>query len=147
MQQFDFSKAREQLKQETIQQFNISDSKFDELSEISVIALKKTIQNHVLKNGTDELKELLLLKKESANALLVKNAIKDLEMVLLPDLKTNAQSFSQFVVNQMTQKLVKAFQASGHPKNLDGICLFLNIDKNLIKLANSKMGRFFGKFR
>jgi hypothetical protein len=147
MQQFDFSKAREQLKQEATQQFNIIDSKFDELSEISVSALKKTIQNHVLKNGTAELEELLLLKKESTNALLIKNAIQDLEMVLLPDLKTSAMPFSQFVVNQMAQKLVKEFQASSHPKDLNGICLFLNIDKNLIKLANSKMGRFFGKFR
>lgn len=147
MQQFDFSNAREQLKKEAIQQFNITYSKFDEISEISVSVLKKTIQNHVLKNGTTELEELLLLKKESANALLIKNAVQDLEKVLLPDLKTDAMPFSQFVVNQMTQRLVAEFQASNHSKDLDGICLFLNIDKNLIKLANSKMGRFFGKFR
>jgi hypothetical protein len=147
MQQFDFFKAREQLKTEATQQFNISDSRFDKLSEISVSALKKTIQNHVLKNGTAELEELLLLKKESANALLIKNAFQDLEMVLLPDLKSDAKIFSQFVVNQMTQKLIAEFQASSHSKDLNGICLFLNIDKNLIKLANSKMGRFFGKFR
>jgi hypothetical protein len=48
---------------------------------------------------------------------------------------------SRFLVDAIQ----KAFVNSGESPDFDGVCNFLQVDKNLLKMINSPMGKMFGK--
>jgi hypothetical protein len=57
-----------------------------------------------------------------------------------------AAEVSGYASNYLVDEIVRAYQNSSNTKDLDGICSFLGIDKNLLKMINSPMGKMFGKF-
>ena len=57
-----------------------------------------------------------------------------------------SEEVSDYASSYLVDEIITAYQSSSESKDLDGICTFLGIDKNLLKMINSPMGKMFGKF-
>jgi hypothetical protein len=57
-----------------------------------------------------------------------------------------SEEVADYASSYLVDQIVTAYQLSSESKDLDGICNFLGIGKNLLKMINSPMGKMFGKF-
>lgn len=106
--------------------------------------LTDALKSYVLKQGSKELEAILLEQTDFASSAL--------RPVLTARLKAaagavpEAAEMADFSADYLVNGLLKAYRASGHSKDLDGICAFTGIDKSMLAMVNSPMGKLFGKF-
>lgn len=148
MNQILLSQIGQNLQTALAQQFNLEADRVQSM----VTELKGTLQDglkqFVIKSGSKELEDLVINTKPFQgsgfqaymNALLVKILIEKskIDAGIAPEL---ADYSSRFLVDAIQ----KAFVNSGESPDFDGVCNFLQVDKNLLKMINSPMGKMFGK--
>jgi len=139
-------KIGEGLKSNIGSKFSLDANKVNSLVSTG---LTECIKQFVMKNGSKEIEEILLNQKAfegSAFQMVVKNQLKnDFVSKGILDAEPAAE-VSGYASNYLVDEIVTAYQSSSNTKDLDGICNFLGIDKNLLKMINSPMGKMFGKF-
>lgn len=119
------------------------------VSEAGKASIINSLKSFVIKNGTAEI-EAVLLNKSSFNGTALQkfcfqNFEKDIaDKKILSVEQTN--EVAEFSINYLIDQFKIGFQHSGNSKDLDGICKFLDIDKKLLQLVNSPVGKMFGKF-
>lgn len=119
------------------------------LSEAGRSSLINSLKQFVLKNGTPEIEAILLEQKKFSESPLQAHCYKGFEndlkdKNLLP--KEQIKEVAEYSINFLIDRFRIGFRDSGLSRDLDGICKFLDIDKNIVKLANSPMAKMFGKF-
>lgn len=144
-----FNSIQNQLDVFLKQSFSLDSNNQNTLCKIGEDSLKKTLKQYVLKNGTQELEQILYQKTEPKSSKLSKTATEN----LLQDLDKNKmnlpfknQEIAEKSIDFLIKFTVESFQSSSFPKNTDGICGFLGIDKSILKAINSPVGKLFGKF-
>ncbi len=128
--------------------YRMDDAKVLNISEAGKNSVIGSLKQFVLKNGTSEIEGILLNKISFNGSALQKlsfaNFQKDIaDKKLLDAQQTN--EVAEFSINFLINQFKSGFENSGHSKDLDGICKFLEIDKKLIQIANSPVTKFFGK--
>lgn len=128
--------------------YQIEENELELLTKIGENSLKSTLKNHVLKHGTDELENILLEKTVANKTKIHQVAIENLTLEInqLKTIKNLDENFAQSAIDFVLYYLIQSFKTSNLPKNLNGICDFLDIDKSLVKAINSPFGKMFGKF-
>jgi hypothetical protein len=131
------------------EQFNLGGDELKSVSATGQNSLMDGLKQFVMKNGSKEIESILLKQKAFEGSDLEKSIGARLSTDIkskhqMPDDK--AKSVSNFASNFLVEHIVSAFQASSESKDLDGICSFIGIDKNLLKMVNSPVGKMFGKF-
>lgn len=142
------SQIGQDLQAALAQQFNLEANRVQTMVSELKGALQDGLKQFVIKSGSKELEDLVINAKPFQgsgfqaymNVLLVKILVEKskIELALAPEL---ADFSSRFLVDAIQ----KAFVASGENPDFDGVCNFLQIDKNLLKMINSPMGKMFGK--
>lgn len=142
-------KIGEGLKSNIGSKFSLDAEKVNSLVATGQNGLTECIKQFVMKSGSKEIEDILLKHKTfegSAFQMVVKNQLKN-DFVSKGLLAAEpAAEVSGYASNYLVDEIVTAFQNSSDSKDLDGICNFLGIDKNLLKMINSPMGKMFGKF-
>ncbi|MCC6818272.1 MAG: hypothetical protein IT245_05235 [Bacteroidia bacterium] len=144
-----FGALEDDLSQVLKEKFGIKSSQMRILVSKGQLALKETLKNHILKNGTKEAEDIICSKIGYHGSLLAQIAI----AALTNDLKNSKEievndpeSISETAVNTLFEGLRTRFEQSGQTKDTEGVCKFLGIDPKLLKMVNSPVGKFFGKF-
>lgn len=118
------------------------------ISEAGRSSVIGSLKQFVLKNGTAEIEGILLDKvpfnSSKLRVLAFDNFQKDIAGKKILDASTTHE-VADFSINFLIEQFKEGFNRSGFSRDLDGICNFLEIDKKLIKLANSPVTKFFGK--
>ncbi len=142
-------KIGEGLKTNIGSKFSLDADKVNSLVAAGQNGLTECIKQFVMKSGSKEIEDILLNQKNfegSAFQMVVKTQLKnDFVSKGLLDAEAAAE-VSGYASNYLVDEIVTAYQNSSNTKDLDGICSFLGIDKNLLKMINSPMGKMFGKF-
>lgn len=142
-------KIGEGLKSNIGNKFSLDADKVNSLVVTGQNGLTECIKQFVMKNGSKEIEEILLKQKTfegSGFQTVVQNQLKnDFVSKGLLEAEHSAE-VSTYASNYLVNEIVTAYQDSSESKDLDGICNFLGIDKNLLKMINSPMGKMFGKF-
>ena len=130
------------------ERFGLDDQQLKSVSAAGQNTLTQTLKSYVMKNGSSEIEQILLGQKSYDQSGLKVEAEKDIRQVVGNSGIEHAEKeeIGKFALSKAVELLVKAFVESGHTKDLDGICAFVGIDKNLLKMVNSPMGKLFGKF-
>jgi predicted RND superfamily exporter protein len=137
------------LKLATKQKYNFDEPKLFALSAAGQNSLTQSLKSYVLKNGTSDIENILLGKLDFNGSKLQEVATDKLrqdlkERNLADDSEIN--EISVFSTNYLINEFKEGFMRSGNTKDLDGICQFLGIDKSMLKMINSPVGKMFGKF-
>ncbi len=142
-----------QINQELIKaikaKYQMDDAKVLAVSEAGKYSIINSLKSFVLKKGTADIEAVLLNKKSFNGSELqtycFKNFEKDIaDKQLLSKEQTN--NIAEFSINYLIDQFKSGFQNSGQTKDLDGICNFLDIDKKMLNLVNSHVGKILGKF-
>ncbi len=131
--------------QEKYQMDNATVLNISEAGKNSVMA---SLKQFVLKNGTGEIEGILLNKTSFNGSALQQLSFANFQKDIADKKLLNAQQtheVAEFSINFLIDQFKSGFANSGHSKDLDGICKFLEIDKKLIQIANSPVTKFFGK--
>lgn len=148
MNQILISQIENDLQDALAKQFNLEPHRVQDLMNELKVALQDGLKQFVIKSGSKELEDLVINTKPFQgsgfqaymNALLMKILVE--KSKIDNGLATKLADFSsQFLVDAIQ----KAFVASGESPDFDGVCNFLQVDKNLLKMINSPMGKMFGK--
>jgi len=129
--------------------YNMDDAKVLAVSEAGKTSIINSLKSFVIKNGTTEI-EAVLLNKNSFNGTALQkfcfqNFEKDIaDKSILSVAQTN--EVAEFSINYLIDQFKTGFNDSGNSRDLDGICKFLDIDKKLLNLVNSPVGKMLGKF-
>jgi hypothetical protein len=139
----------ESLKTATRNKYHFEENDLFALSAAGQNSLTQVLKQYVMKNGTSDIENILLGKMDfqgsKFQAVATEKLQQDLkERKILPD--DQLKDVSVFSTDFLIDKFRQGFQNSGNSKDLDGICAFLGIDKNMLKMINSPMGKMFGKF-
>jgi hypothetical protein len=142
-------KIGEGLKSNIGNTFSLDTDKVNSLVVTGQNGLTECIKQFVMKNGSKEIEEILLKQKTfegSGFQTVVKNQLKNdfVSKGLL--VAEQSEEVADYASSYLVDQIVTAYQSSSESKDLDGICNFLGIDKNLLKMINSPMGKMFGKF-
>lgn len=128
--------------------FLLEPAELEELLSIGKESLAEAIKSYIKKHGTKELEQIILQKMAFQGSELEKYSVSQLER----DLKDSnlrvhtGHGIEAFSAGFLVDSVVRNFRNSGMSKDRDGICRFLGIDKNILKLINSPAGRILGKF-
>lgn len=139
----------ESLKNATREKYKYDEAKLFSLSAAGQNSLTQTLKQYVIKHGTSDLENILLGKLDFEGSRLQAVATEKLEedlkerRILGPE---ELKDVSVFSTNFLIKEFREGFLRSGHTKDLDGICGFLGIDKSMVKMINSPVGKMFGKF-
>ena len=137
------------LKTQLQSQFGLNETQVASMMASSQNTLSDAIKQYVMKNGSKDIESILLKQSEfegSAFQAQVQTQLKN-QLQSHGNIEVSeAQNLSQFASKYMVDQVVNTFQSSEYSKDLDGICAFLGIDKNLLKMVNSPVGKMFGKF-
>ncbi len=129
--------------------FGFGDEQVSALTAGAQNGLLQCLKDFVLKNGSKEIESILLKKTvfsgSALEAAVKKQLSSDLVSVQSLDAK-KADEVAGFASENIVNNLVDGFQNSIYTKDTDGICSFMGIDKNLLKMLNSPVGKMFGKF-
>lgn len=131
------------------ERYNMDDANVLNLSDAGKNSLINSLKQYVLKNGTPEIEAILLEKKQFSESPLQNFCFTNFKKDIAGKRLLNEQQtteVAEFSINFLIDQFREGFKNSGNTKDLDGICLFLGIDKNLVSLANSPMAKMFGKF-
>jgi hypothetical protein len=148
MNQILISQIENDLQDALAKQFNLEPHRVQDLMNELKVALQDGLKQFVIKSGSKELEDLVINTKPFQgsgfqaymNALLMKILVE--KSKIDNGLATKLADFSsRFLVDAIQ----KAFVASGESPDFDGVCNFLQVDKNLLKMINSPMGKMFGK--
>ncbi len=128
--------------------YGLNEQQLKSVSAAGQNTLTQTLKSYVMKNGSGEIEQILLGQKTYDGSGLKVEAEKDIKVAVNAAGIDHPQKeeIGQFALSKAVDLLVGAFTASGYSKDLDGICGFIGIDKNLLKMVNSPMGKLFGKF-
>lgn len=113
-------------------------------------ALKDTMLSHVMKHGTKEAEDVICSRIAVHGSTIHVKAREVLEKSLkdAPELGgQDSGSVAETAVDTLMNGLRQQFDLSGYSKDTDGVCKFLGIDPMVLKMVNSNVGKFFGKFR
>jgi hypothetical protein len=138
-----------ELKAALHSKYQLDDSSVIALSEVGQTSIISSLKHFVLKNGTAEIEGILLNKISFNGSELQKISLANLQKdisdknVLSDDPSLEIADFS---INLLINRFKESFQQSANTKDLDGICNFLGIDKKILGLVNSPVGKIFGKF-
>lgn len=143
------TKIGEGLKVQLSEKMGLDPALLQRLVNVGQNSLSESIKQFVMKNGSKEIEDILLQRQNFEGSALqrqVKTQLKNdvVAQQLLP--AEQADELSAHASTYLVQEITQAFQGSSYSKDLDGICGFLGIDKNLLKMINSPMGKMFGKF-
>lgn len=148
MNQILLSQIGQNLQTALSSQFNIEQDRVQQMVVELKGALQDGLKQFVIKSGSKELEDLVTSTKPFQgsgfqaymNALLSKILVEksNVAEALAPELADFASRF-------LVEDIQKAFKASGESADFDGVCNFLQVDKNLLKMINSPMGKMFGK--
>lgn len=135
------------LRQTLQEKYKREGAELDDLLQAGQHSLTESIKKFIKKNGTREVEDILMQRKDFNGSELKRLAVSSLErdlkaMGMKPDESDELASFSSCF---LAEELVLAFQQSGNSRDINGICDFLGIDKSLVKIINSPAGRFLGK--
>lgn len=128
--------------------FSMDDVTLDKATSIGKDTLSNILKQFVMKNGTKEIEQILLgqktfkdsdLRKEGSTALIG-------SLKAEPSMKDSADELGNYALDTLVGSLKNSYDDSANTRDLDGICKFLGIDRNLIKMVNSPVGKLFGKF-
>ena len=148
MNQILLSQIGQDLQTALAQQFNLEADRVQSMVTELKGALQDGLKQFVIKSGSKELEDLVINTKPFQgsgfqaymNALLMKILVE--KSKIDNGLATKLADFSsRFLVDAIQ----KAFVNSGESPDFDGVCNFLQVDKNLLKMINSPMGKMFGK--
>lgn len=130
------------------ERFGLDDQQLKSVSAAGQNTLTQTLKSYVMKNGSGEIEQIILGQKKYDQSGLKVEAEKAIKPIVMQSGIEHVQKeeIGQFALRRAVELLVQAFAESGHSKDLDGICAFIGIDKNLLKMVNSPMGKLFGKF-
>lgn len=130
------------------ERFGLDEQQLRSVSAAGQNTLTQTLKSYVMKNGSAEIEQILLGQKSYEASGLKTEAEKDIKTAVNAAGINHPQkeAIGQFAVSKAVELLVTAFTNSTYSKDLDGICGFIGIDKNLLKMVNSPMGKLFGKF-
>lgn len=130
------------------ERFGLDEQQLRSVSAAGQNTLTQTLKSYVMKNGSAEIEQILLGQKSYEVSGLKTEADKDIKTAVNAAGINHPQkeAIGQFALSKAVDLLVTAFTASTYSKDLDGICGFIGIDKNLLKMVNSPMGKLFGKF-
>jgi hypothetical protein len=130
------------------ERFGLDEQQLRSVSAAGQNTLTQTLKSYVMKNGSAEIEQILLGQKAYEVSGLKTEADKDIKTAVNATGIEHPQKeeIGQFALSKAVELLVKSFAASAYSKDLDGICGFIGIDKNLLKMVNSPMGKLFGKF-
>ncbi len=139
----------ESLKTATRNKYHFEEADLFALSAAGQNSLTQTLKQYVIKNGTADIEHILLGKLNfegsKFQAVATEQLMKDLkERKILDD--AQLKDVSVFSTDFLINKFKQGFLDSGNSKDLDGICAFLGIDKTMLKMINSPVGKMFGKF-
>ena len=112
-------------------------------------SLTAGMKTFVMKHGSGEIEAILLKQKDFSGSKLQSFVVKQLGSDLSAAhgmAETQASEIAGFSADYLVKRIVNAFQEADVSKDLDGICVFIGIDKNLLKMVNSPVGKMFGKF-
>ncbi|MDI1235414.1 MAG: hypothetical protein PSX81_14125 [bacterium] len=129
--------------------YQMDDSKVLAVSEAGKASIISSLKSFVIKNGTTEIESVLLNKSSFNGTSLQKFCFQNFEKDIA-DKKilsaTETNEVAEFSINYLIDRFKLGFVESGNSKDLDGICKFLDIDKKLLNLVNSPVGKILGKF-
>jgi len=139
----------EALKAETRKKYNFDEADLFALSAAGQNSLTQSLKQYVIKNGTADIEGILLGKMDFRDSKFQATATEQLqkdlkERKILDD--QQLQEVSSFSTDFLIKAIKDGFDQSGSSKDLDGICAFLGIDKTMLKMINSPVGKMFGKF-
>jgi hypothetical protein len=139
----------EKLKTATREKYNFDEATIFSLSATGQNSLTQSLKSYVMKFGTADIENILLGKLDfngsKLQAIATDKLRKDVkERKVIPD--EQVDDVSLFSSNFLIKEFTDGFQSSGYSKDLDGICAFLDIDKTMLKMINSPVGKMFGKF-
>jgi hypothetical protein len=128
--------------------YGLNDAQLKSISAAGQNTLTQTLKSYVMKNGSSEIEQILLGQKQYEGSGLKVQAERDIQTAIQSAGIDHPQKdeIGKFALSKSVELLVGAFAASTYGKDLDGICGFIGIDKNLLKMVNSPMGKLFGKF-
>ena len=128
--------------------YGLNEAQLKSISAAGQNSLTQTLKSYVMKNGSSEIEQILLGQKQYEGSGLKVMAEKDIQTAVQSAGIDHPQKeeIGKFALSKSVDLLVGAFAASAYTKDLDGICGFIGIDKNLLKMVNSPMGKMFGKF-
>ncbi len=131
-----------------VHNFDISQPQIEEITNLTKQTFPNSLKSFVLKNGTTEIENVLLGKQKPEDGKLLNFCSENLHNIFSKTLGSNVDvnSIANFTVTESLNQFTNQFQESNHSKDLDGICSFLGVDKNILKLANSPVSKFMGKF-
>lgn len=131
------------------EKFGFADEQVSALTAGAQNGLMQCLKDFVLKNGSKDI-EAILLKQSAFSGSALESAVRKQlsgDLVSFQSLDSNkADEVAGFASGNIVNNLIDGFQSSTYTKDTDGICLFLGIDKNLLKMLNSPVGKMFGKF-
>ena len=129
-------------------QFNIDKDRVQHMVEELKGALQDGLKQFVIKSGSKELEDLVTNAKpfQGSGFQAYMNALLGKILVEKSNVQTDlAPQLADFASRFLVEDIQKAFKASGEAADFDGVCNFLQVDKNLLKMINSPMGKMFGK--
>lgn len=136
------------LSEQLTSKFGLETQQLNSIASAGQNSMTSTLKSYVMKHGSSEIEQILLGTKQYEASGLKVEAEKDLKHTLTNsgfshDRKDEIAAFS---LSHWVSELVKSFTNSNYSKDLDGICGFIGIDKNILKMVNSPMGKMLGKF-
>ncbi len=139
-----YTSLSEQLKTK----FGLEETQLKSIASAGQNSMTATLKTYVLKNGSSEIEQILLGTKQYEASGLKVEAEKELKQTLSNNGFNHEKKdeIAVFSLSHLVSELVKSFTNSNYSKDLDGICGFIGIDKNILKMVNSPMGKMLGKF-
>lgn len=137
------------LKLAISEKFGIQSPDLESITASGQNSLTSGLKDFVLKNGSKEIESILLKQSGFAGSALQTNIVQKLSSDLMGKHSMQADKAKEmagFASGFLVEKIISLFQNSGASKDINGICDFLGIDKNLLKMVNSPVGKMFGKF-
>ena len=129
--------------------FKLDGAAISTLTAVGQNSLTQSLKNYVIKNGSGDIEKILLGQMDFKGSALQSFATQQLNKDISEKNVVPAEQLgliSSSSVDLLIHEFKTGFDHSGNSRDLDGICQFLGIDKNLLKLANSPVGKMFGKF-
>lgn len=149
MNQAFLNKINQSLIQSIKAKYSMDDAKVLAVSEAGKSSIINSLKSYVLKNGTNEIEAVLLNKTNFNGTALQKFCFQNFEKDIADKKILSVQQtneVAEFSINYLIDQFKLGFNQSGNSRDLDGICQFLDIDKKLLNLVNSPVGKVLGKF-
>ena len=148
MNQILLSQISQALQSALAHQFNIESDRVQKMVSELKEALQDGLKQFVIKSGSKELEDLVTNAKpfQGSGFQAYMNSL--LQTILIEKSKVEsglATELADFSSRFLVDAIQKAFVASDESPDFDGVCNFLQVDKNLLKMINSPMGKMFGK--